>query len=207
LDFPIRQDRRPKGNRRRRSASGEAWQLKITLRGSKPPIWRRVVVPAEITLDVLHQVIQTAMGWYDCHLHLFDIDGEIYEAGRFPDGQVNDDMEGLDEAKHRLCDVVDGVKSRIRYVYDFGDDWEHTVLVEKILPASEKPKVMVCLKGKGRRPMEDSGGVWGYYDKLAILADASHPEHEEIKEWMGEFDPAEEFDAEAVTKALAELKT
>jgi hypothetical protein len=190
--------------KKKKTQSGDAYQLKITLRGSKPPIWRRVVVPAEIRLDLLHEVIQTAMGWYNCHLHFFEIDGEMYE-GRSPDGLGDDDLEGLDEADYRLCDAVAEEKAKFHYEYDFGDGWDHTITVEKIIPASEQPQTMTCLAGKNRCPVEDSGGLWGYYDKLRILADPNDPEHEEIKEWMGPVDPTE-FDLDAVNAALAELK-
>jgi Plasmid pRiA4b ORF-3-like protein len=145
------------------------------------------------------------MGWYDGHLHAFLIDGEEYQgAPPFEDG-IDPYTDALDEAEYRLCDLLPGAKTKFLYTYDFGDDWEHSILVEKVIPAEDKPRVMVCLAGRGRCPKEDSGGLWGYYDKLAILADPNHPEHEEVKDWMGEIDP-EEFDAEEVTRALQELK-
>jgi hypothetical protein len=193
-----------KRKKKKKAQSGEAYQLKITLRGSKPPIWRRVVVPAEIRLDLLHEVIQTAMGWYNCHLHFFEIDGEMYQ-GRAPDGFGGDDLEGLDEADYRLCDVVAEEKAKFQYEYDFGDGWGHTITLEKIIPASEQPQMMTCLAGKNRCPMEDSGGLWGYYDKLRIIGDPDDPEHEDIMEWMGPVDPTE-FDREAVNAGLAVLK-
>ena len=193
-----------KTSKRAAAASGAAYQIKITLKGSKPPIWRRVVVPGNIELDGLHQVIQTAMGWTDSHLHLFEIDGSSY-MGRDPlGGKIESHCGELDEAEYRLCDVVRREKTRFRYEYDFGDGWEHTLLVEKIIPASENPKTMVCLAGKNRCPVEDSGGLWGYYEKLSILADPKHPEHEEVLEWMGEVDPAQ-FSIEAANRRLAQL--
>lgn len=193
-----------KASKRAAAASEAAYQLKITLKGSQPPIWRRVVVPGEIGLDRLHRVIQIAMGWTDSHLHLFEIDDTVYQ-GRDPfGGKLESHCGELDEAEYRLCDVV-REKARFRYEYDFGDGWEHTLVVEKIIPASENPRTMVCLAGKNRCPVEDSGGLWGYYDKLSILADPKHPEYEEVLEWMGEVDPAQ-FDLDKVNRELATLK-
>jgi hypothetical protein len=180
-----------------------SYQIKITLQGSKPPIWRRVVVPAGLGLELFHYVIQEAMGWGDCHLHQFDIDGESF-VGRAPDGSRMDEMDGEDETKYRLCDVIDREKQKFHYEYDFGDGWRHALLVEKTIPGPQKPPI-VCLAGKGRCPPEDCGGIWGYYETLKIVNDASHPEHEEILDWMGEIDP-EEFRLEVANARLKHLK-
>jgi hypothetical protein len=197
----------PKASRKskRKSApSGDAFQIKITLRGSKPPIWRRVVVPVEIRLNQLHDVIQAVMGWYDGHLHAFEIAGEEFQ-GRGTDGYWDEDSGALDEANYRLGDLVSGAKDKFSYVYDFGDDWNHTLAIEKVIPASDHPPTMTCLAGKNRGPLEDSGGLWGYYDKLRIMADPNDPQHEEVAEWMDLIDPTE-FDLEEVNKRLEKLK-
>ncbi|MGD0461847.1 MAG: plasmid pRiA4b ORF-3 family protein [Tepidisphaeraceae bacterium] len=197
--------KRPAKSRGKALPGGDAYQLKITLRGSKPPIWRRVVVPADLTLSRLHVVIQLAMGWDDCHLHLFEIDGQTFQ-GPGPDGYLSDDMDFLDESQYRLSDLANRERAKFRYEYDFGDSWEHVILVEKIIPAADKPKVMVCTAGKGRCPMEDSGGIWGYHIKLSILANPKHSDYAEIREWIGdEFDP-NQFDPVAASKALAMLE-
>jgi hypothetical protein len=191
-----------KAKRKKSAAGGAGYQLKITLRGSKPPIWRRVIVPADMYLDRLHTVIQIAMGWSDCHLHLFEIDREFYQEPD-PDGFESDRQE--DERKYRLCDLVNREKAKFRYEYDFGDSWDHVIILEKIIPASEKPELMVCLTGKNACPVEDSGGIWGYYEKLRIVGDPTHPEHELIKEWMGEIDPTE-FDIHGINALLHDLR-
>jgi hypothetical protein len=184
--------------------SSDAYQIKITLRGSKPPIWRRFVVPADVTLATFHQVIQEVMGWYDSHLHTFKIDGEEYTR-RSREG-IDLDMEGEDEGRFRLRDVVPDEKSKFHYVYDFGDDWEHTLLVEKIIPASDKSEVFGCLAGKGRCPLEDCGGIWGYYRLLEILGNPKDPEYRDMKEWVGgKIDP-EEFDLTAINRSLAQFR-
>ncbi|MGD1276824.1 MAG: plasmid pRiA4b ORF-3 family protein [Tepidisphaeraceae bacterium] len=191
-------------SKRKSAETRDVYQLKITLRGSKPPIWRRVLVPAGITLDRLHDVIQVAMGWEDCHLHLFQIAGRVFQ-GIGPDGSMDDLMDSEDESQYRLGDLA-GIKTKFRYEYDFGDGWEHSISVEKIIPAADKPKSMVCTAGKGRCPMEDSGGIWGYYEKLRIMDDPNDPDHEDILEWIGDgFDP-NEFDCDAVNKSLGKIK-
>jgi Plasmid pRiA4b ORF-3-like protein len=138
----------PSSRRRARSAvapAGDAvYQVKITLRGAKPPIWRRLRLPAAITLAQLHQVIQVAFGWEDAHLHAFEVGGRRYSR---PDFELWD--EAADEGKARLRDLAARAGTRLGDTYDFGDSWEHDVLVEKILPSDGVPQA-VCLAG--RRP-------------------------------------------------------
>jgi hypothetical protein len=187
-----------------RKFSGILFQLKITLARSKPPIWRRILVPAECTLYVVHDAIQSAMGWYNSHLHAFEIDGQNY-GGRDPFGGVMD-SDDLDETRYRLCDVAQE-KSKFKYQYDFGDSWDHTVHVEKVIPpepaAAKGLEPFTCLAGEGACPPEDSGGIWGYYNKLDVLKKPKDEEYGTIREWMGEdFDPAA-FDIHAANKRLA----
>jgi len=179
----------------------QVYQLKITLRGSKPPIWRRVIVPATFNLYQLHQVIQYAMGWEDSHLHQFIIDGESYGT------PSPDDWEPVtDERRHTLNRIAPHEKMKFVYEYDFGDSWEHTILVEKILPAEAGKQYPVCLKGKRACPPEDVGGIWGYEDFLEALRDPGHEEHETYLDWIdGEFD-AEEFNLDAVNSALQRVR-
>jgi len=179
------------------SESKSVYQLKVTLKDFKPPIWRRVLVESEVTLFDLHQIIQIAMGWHNYHLHEFRIAGEHFgspDLGGFED--VNDD------AKTKLHQVIQGEKMKFLYEYDFGDSWVHEILVEKVLPVEKGGTYPVCLKGKGACPPEDVGGVWGYADFLEVLADPEDPQYEEMLEWVGgEFDP-EAFDLETVNKRL-----
>lgn len=181
----------------------DAYQIKIVLRGSKPPIWRRFVVPADIRLDSLHDVIQIVMGWYDCHLHAFVIENKQYTATSKDGAQL--DIEGFDEREYRLGALLPSAKAKFRYEYDFGDSWEHVLQIEKIIPAAEGAKTLVCLAGRGRCPMEDCGGIWGYYRMVEILEDPAHPEYADIEEWTGgKIDP-DEFDLDAVNAALRQL--
>jgi hypothetical protein len=170
--------------------------VKVTLRGTKPPIWRRLLLPGALTLGDLHEAIQAAMGWTGGHLHAFDVAGRQYG-----DPRTVDDV--ADENRLTLEGVVKSGVARFRYTYDFGDDWEHEVVIEKTPPAEAAKSVPACVAGKRACPPEDCGGVWGYQELLEILADPAHPERAERIEWLGdEFDP-EDFSVEIADARLA----
>jgi Plasmid pRiA4b ORF-3-like protein/Domain of unknown function (DUF1841) len=196
--------RPPSSRRRAKSAVAPVrdavYQVKVTLHGAKPPIWRRLRLPAATTLAQLHQVIQVAFGWEDAHLHAFEVGGRRYSR---PDFELWD--EAADEGKVRLQDLAARPGARLRYTYDFGDSWEHDVLVEDILPADGVPHA-VCLAGRRAGPPEDCGGVWGYAELCDILADPDHPDHGERVEWLGHpYDPAA-FHKDAVNKSLERIR-
>ncbi|MBK1632233.1 hypothetical protein CKO31_16100 [Thiohalocapsa halophila] len=179
------------------------YQLKITLRGAKPPIWRRVLVPSDLALDVLHEVIQIAMGWTDSHLHHFLANGRVYG---IPDDKFGFEFDLKDEAEVKLMDLLRKEKDSMRYDYDFGDGWEHQILVEKVLPFDETQTLPLCIKGKRACPPEDCGGIWGYAQLLRTLADPSDPEHQDMLEWVGgQIDP-EAFDLDDTNEALSALR-
>jgi hypothetical protein len=172
------------------------YQIKVTLEGSKPTIWRRLLVPANLTLGDLHYIIQIAIGWTDSHLHQFHIGGKYY-------GVPHPDMEVANEERVKLAQIITGEKFKFRYEYDFGDSWMHAILVEKVLPAEPGQPYPICVKGKMHGPPEDCGGVWGYADFVDAMADPKHPEHKNMREWYGEdFDP-EAFDIDEVNRMLA----
>jgi hypothetical protein len=177
--------------------------LKITLRGIRPPVWRRVRVSSDMTLRTLHQVIQEAMGWEDAHLHEF-------EAGNRRYGEPSDDdwpgMERtFNENGIKLGRLVEQGVRRFQYLYDFGDGWEHAVAIEKVGPLDPDQQYPSLITGKRACPPEDCGGVPGYYRLLEVLADPSDEEHAHLTEWVGgEFDP-ERFDAVAINAALAAM--
>jgi pRiA4b ORF-3-like protein len=154
-----------------------AVRLKISLRGVRPPVWRRLVVPASFTLAEVHSVFQTAMGWTDSHLHCFDVGGVLYGDVEEFDGQVGN------ETRTRLSSVARSV-SKFGYEYDFGDGWEHDVLIEQVQPdvAAAGP---FCMAGRRACPPEDCGGPWGYEHLLEVLADPGHEEHAQLSEWVG----------------------
>jgi hypothetical protein len=180
----------------KRIAGNSIISLKVTLHGTRPPVWRRLLMPGAMTLGDLHDAIQAAMGWHDCHLHAFDIDGRQYG-----DRRTVDDV--ADENRLTLDGLLKSGVARFGYTYDFGDNWEHVVVIEKRAPALAATGYPACVAGKRNCPPEDCGGVWGYRDLLAILADPAHPEHAEQMEWVGgEFDP-EEFAIELANTILA----
>ena len=173
------------------------YQLKITLKDSHLPIWRRILVKNNINLARLHRVIQIVMGWADYHLHHFKINDQYYGV---PDPEWENDT--LNEKEFSLNQLVKTEKKRFSYLYDFGDNWDHEILVEKILKPEPKKHYPACVTGKRACPPEDSGSIWGYYEKLKIMNDPSHPEHEEVVDWMFEdFDP-DEFDLKRINDQL-----
>jgi hypothetical protein len=175
------------------------YQLKVTLRDSKPPIWRRLQVSGDITLAELHDVILTAMGgWDGWHYHCFEIGAAHYGGSALGEG-VDDYIRPSGPATlHRLV-RSEGIT--FKYEYDFGDGWRHTIKVERILPPQEGVKYPLCLAGRRAGPADDCGGIWGYYELLDILSDSSHQRHAEIREWMGDWDP-EWFSVDAVNARL-----
>lgn len=177
-------------------------QLRIELAWIKPLIWRRVVVPETITLTKLHQVIQAVMGWLDCHLHEFEIAGERYG---IPDPDYDYGEPIRSEQRVRLATALDGAKS-FRYIYDFGDDWEHRIKVERRLPPEPLFNTALCIAGANAAPPEDVGGEPGYIDFVAAMADPNHPEHHDMLAWHGEpFDPTA-LDITAVDLRLNRIK-
>lgn len=175
-------------------------QIKVTLDGIRPPVWRRLVVHGDATLAQLHDVLQMAMGWEDGHLHCFRIDDVRY--GPAEDGGF--DLGEIDESTVRVGEAF-ATSRRGTYEYDFGDSWEHRLLVEKTDVAMASNGVATCTAGKRSCPPEDCGGVWGYTNLLEALADPAHEEHDELLGWLGgDFNP-EAFDQEAVNAALERI--
>ena len=180
----------------------QVYQFKITLEGIRPPIWRRIQVPETYTFLDLHVAIQDAMGWSDYHLHLFEVGdpstGMKIEIG-IPEKEFGEYGETLQERNKKIADYFSMENRTADYVYDFGDNWEHKIQLEKILPREKNVNYPVCIKGKRACPPEDCGGIWGYEELLEIIKNPEHEEHEEMLEWLGgEFDP-EDFDVEEVS--------
>ncbi|MFH0960205.1 MAG: plasmid pRiA4b ORF-3 family protein [Pseudomonadota bacterium] len=178
--------------------SNLVYQMKITLKGIRPPIWRRIQVKGDITLKVLHKTIQLVVGWSNSHLHEFNIFGVSYGD---PEQEV-----GSDEKKFRLNKLNLSEKDKFIYVYDFGDNWEHDILIEKILPIDEKTQYPICLRGKRSCPPEDCGGPWGYMDLLNVLSNPNDPEYDESMEWIGNKFDSEMFDIEKLNWRLRFLR-
>ena len=175
--------------------------IKVSLRYMKPPIWRRLHVPSTTSLAELHDIIQAAMGWYDCHLHQFEVNGVHYAD---TEHMLEDTT---DEARRTLAQMQAG--DRIAYWYDFGDDWWHDIVVESVDRADPALTYPRCVTGRRAGPPEDSGGPWGFAELMRALSDDRHPEHEMYSRWMeqiGEigYDPAH-CDLDEINKALSQL--
>ena len=175
--------------------------LKVTLDHVKPVVQRRLAVPLTLRLDRLHLVLQAALGWTDSHL--YEIRARDVGWG-VPDPDFDDGP--LDARKTLLADILEdtGVRT-FKYLYDFGDGWEHTVKLERIIDAAPGCAYPTLIEAKGRCPPEDVGGPWGYAEFLEIMADPMHAEHAETTAWAGEhFDP-KTVDLDALSRAVQQL--
>jgi len=177
----------------------QIFQLRIALVDVVPTVWRRVAVPGGYTLDRVHRVFQYAMGWQDYHLHSFEIEGAQFGV---PDPEGELDLR--DELEVRL-DAVAGKDTRFAYVYDFGDWWEHEVVVETVSLAEPDERYPFCLEGERACPPEDVGGVYGYRRLVRALRDPEHPDHDEMQAWLGRGLNAEIFVPELVTTLLRRM--
>jgi hypothetical protein len=177
------------------------YQFKIALKHVKPPIWRRIQVPENYSFWDLHVAIQDAMGWTDSHLHAFHIINpktDWEEEIGSPSDPFLDDDPIIPSPEKKISKYFSPENKKARYVYDFGDYWEHDVVLEKVLPKEKDEEYPICTAGKRNCPPEDCGGPYGYMDLLKIIADPEHEEYDEMIEWLGEeFDP-EQFDPQEV---------
>lgn len=179
----------------------KSYQFRIELQGIKPAIWRKFQVDQEESLLDLHEIIQIVMGWENAHLFEFR-----WNDRRFVPILDEEDLwesDKVEDCEEILLEDLDlQVGDTLTYIYDFGDDWMHQLVVEKIVP--ETTLAPVCLAGERNCPLEDSGGPFGYLNMLEVLANPSHPEYEELRDWVGdEFNP-EEFDLAEVKEMLSE---
>ena len=185
--------------------------LKVTLAHVRPAIWRRLCVPSDTPLDVLHMALQAAFGWEDSHLHEFKVGGRRYGV---PDPDEDDPPQ--EEADVTLAEVLPRKSSTMQYTYDFGDCWIHNVSVEDIETTtprgggrSLKPRrsatAIRCLDGARAAPPEDCGGPAGYAEFLEAIADPQHERHAELIDWVGgAFDP-ERFVIADINRELSAL--
>ena len=188
--------------------SGPAtYQLQVFLNETDPLIWRRLQVPGNANLGWLHAVLQIAMGWTNSHLHQFICGEHVYSDPSFELQEYEGDPPVLDEGKATVAKLLRKIGDGLVYDYDFGDSWEHMVIVEQILPAASlKRSTAVCVTGARACPPEDCGGVGGYEQLLKALRNRKHPEHRSMKQWLGRPFDSEHFDSSAVNKSLRKLK-
>lgn len=173
------------------------YELKITLDGIKPPIWRRFQVRSDSKLTRLHNILLDVMGWSGYHLYEFRIGGLSYtDPQEVEEDEYDRNLQN--GAKVQLSQVMEKIGDKITYMYDFGDGWQHTIQLEKILDPVPGEKYPICIAGARSCPPEDCGGEYGYADLLKTLADPNDPEHEDMKEWVGPYFDPEKFLLEAV---------
>lgn len=182
-------------------------ELKVTLTGIAPPVWRRLRVRSDMSLGFLHAALQVAIGWTNSHLHHFIIGGQRYADPRMNEERLMDEEPDLDEWKSILARVLPKGSPPFFYEYDFGDSWRHIVELERVLAEDSFSGLAQCVDGARACPPEDCGGIGGYERLLVALRDPNHEEHESKKEWLGgSFDP-ETFDLGRTNKHLQKLKS
>ena len=175
-----------------------ALQLLITLVGSEPSIWRRVIVPERMTFADLHRVIQISMGWSNSHLHQFEVAGK-----RLTEFEEDIENGAIDSRQVEIRDLKTNRRGRgFSYLYDFGDSWQHEILVEDRLSVEDKGQLPLCVAGERACPPEDSGGVAGYERHLAVHKDSNGPLAEDRQGWLDPYFDPEEFDAHRVNRVF-----
>jgi hypothetical protein len=190
-----------------------AYILKVQLNGVKPPVWRKVVVNENITFHNLHLVIQKSMGWLNYHMYQFSPSGYgsypiIEEEPESADSGVFT-QKAMKSAKTTLQKYYEEYGAKLTYTYDFGDDWNHSVILEET--TDEKVMFAKCISAKGSCPPENCGGIYGYHNMLQTLNDPNDPEYEEMREWLGLMDGEEwklnNVDIESINLMLKEIKS
>jgi Plasmid pRiA4b ORF-3-like protein len=177
---------------------GDHYEIKVQLSGvTKPPVWRRLQIPAAISLGEFHEVIQVAMGWENHHMHVFS-------DGRNDYGLPDIELGFVDEWTVTVSQMLTKVGDKARYTYDFGDTWDHDITLEKIHPAGTLETSLACTAGNGACPPEDCGGVWGYENLKETLADPNAERHSDLLDWLGltsgdDFNP-KEFSVEEINR-------
>jgi Plasmid pRiA4b ORF-3-like protein len=177
-------------------AADQIATLRVELADTEPLIWREVEVATSISLKTLHAVIQAAFGWRNYHLWEFSLGKRRYGP---PSGQDWGDEPLVDASKVQLADLLGPRRTKIGYLYDFGDNWEHRLTVSNVRAGDPDRSYPRYVRGERNGPPEDCGGIPGFYDKLEAAADPRHPDHREIKRWL------RNYDADAVDEASIQL--
>jgi hypothetical protein len=176
------------------------FRLRIQLNDVDPVIWRRLLVPGAVRMAKLADILLAAMGWSNSHLHAFRVGEKRYGMNfdEFPEGEI-------DEKTVTILQVLRDER-RFTLEYDLGDSWEHEVVIEELTRSYFGLKYAVCLDGANACPPEDVGGIWGYREFLAAIADPTHEEHQSSLEWAGGvFDPTN-FDLGEVNAVLQKVR-
>jgi Plasmid pRiA4b ORF-3-like protein len=176
----------------------QIFRLKVSLNEVAPPVWRALLVPADVTLAKLHQILQDAMGWTDSHLHCFEVGDR-----RIGMLDVDEGKQLEDERRVRLRDVMPRPGAHVVYRYDYGDDWEHIIVLESVDERDDRLAYPLCVGGRRACPPDDCGGAGGYEELLTALSDPEHEDHDRLLTWIGGYFDPEAFDPNAVNRALA----
>jgi hypothetical protein len=176
------------------------FRLLVTLDDVAPAVWRRLLVPGGVPLGKLHDMFQVAMGWTDSHLHKFAIGDQSFgpHLDEYPEDEI-------DENEVSVARAIGDLR-RFSYEYDFGDSWEHDVVVEDQTRSRWALRYAVCLDGQNACPPEDCGGPGGYAELLNVLADMNHEDYDELTAWLGGPFDATTFDLAAVNAALQHVR-
>lgn len=177
----------------------DVYAVKVTLLGTRPLVWRRILVPRKITLRQLHWTLQTVMGWTDSHLHQFALPRQKFAGPTYGIG-----AKVANEDRTELGELLWTVGASLLYEYDFGDGWRHELVLEEILLGDESFQQM-CVAGKRCCPPEDCGGPQGFAELIEALGDADHPDHQEVSKWLGDFVP-DSFSVEEINRKLRRRK-
>ena len=185
-----------------KSENGKILRLKITLEGTNPLVWRRILIENKATFLALHNAIQKSFGWEDSHLHEFRVAGA--NIGLMPDEMdaFEDEKPDFESKKTLLVQFFEKEGQTILYVYDFGDDWMHKIKLEKILQKEKGKKYPACIDGAMNCPPEDCGGIYRYEEFKKAVSDKKHPEHKEMLDWIGGYFDPKEFDLEETNVSL-----
>ncbi len=181
--------------------NGKILQLKIVIMGTRPPVWRTILIENTATYADLHDAIQHSFGWTDSHLHEFrsrnTTIGRHHKELDEPENRAD-----FDSKKTMLLQFLEKPGDKIDYNYDFGDDWQHKIRLEKIIPHKKGQKYPVCIGGAMACPPDDCGGIYGFEDFKKAVSDKKHPEHKEMLEWAGGYFDPEEFSVEDANARL-----
>jgi hypothetical protein len=180
----------------------EIIQLKVLIKDSKPAIWRRLLVKQDTTLFELHHILQIAFDWQNYHAFEFEHEGYVYRMPEYADLMDEDNI--LDVGSNNLDALIVEAGECLKYVYDFGDNWEHRIEIEKFLQAGAG-QYPCCIEGELSCPPEDCGGISAYYSLLEVLKDPKHADYRETKRWIGKNFSPTEFDIQKVNKQLSNL--
>lgn len=191
----------------------KVYQIKISIKDIEPEIWRRIIIPSNITFYKFHKIIQTAFGWQDYHLFKFDFKdtvADIPDPDYTPGELYGENIKVLNAKRVKIDDLLLERKN-CAYTYDFGDNWEHEVVLENDFEAEEGIKYPLCIEGERHRPPEDVGGTGGYESFIEIINDKNNPEQEEYLIWAEKDTNGRKFDPEyfylrEVNRALAKIK-